>query len=121
MTDQCPSHPSAHDGVAPQPSPSRRVNTSNSELTERKDHPVGFYESRPNKLCVTCFSETGQATGLIFEKGGDPIPCPDCHPTCYHCMFCAHPIVPGGDVWCSKHGQGKGAFMLCDQYIKRTW
>lgn len=79
-----------------------------------------FWHVPPNPLCCTCYDENNVATGLVAEKGGAYVVCPDCsQDSCYGCLFSAEPPKRGVDIWCAKWGMTKSPFAVCGEYSKR--
>lgn len=66
------------------------------------------------------FDETNTATGLVAEKGGEYVVCPDCSKeSCLGCHFVAHPLRRNSDVWCAKLGKYKTPWLVCEHYMYR--
>lgn len=79
-----------------------------------------FWRVEPNPICCTCFDENNKATGLIAEKGGEYVLCPDCsHDTCYGCLYSSQPPKRNADIWCAKHSMTKSPYEVCGEYAKR--
>ena len=74
----------------------------------------------PNKLCITCYNEHNVATGMVAEKGGSYVRCPDCSTgTCLDCVYSGEIISRDEPIWCTKLAEHKSPWLVCEHHKRR--